>query len=488
MTRPEAPKVLSALMGALRQEGADGTLILEQNDGCRRFYWSAGNLIYLQSDVAGEQFGNYLLRQGILDFPALSELLANEERFRLGEKVVQWGLMTVEERDLHLRSLQEQVMIHALEHPILGVEWKACGVEQFLSDDLRFQINHRHFVWSTFQEAHNTDEICDLLYEQSDWRWVASSNLLESLGDLPLNPQTAYALSFLGPEPVGFETFNSLSHGMDEGEAATLVMTLWALGALKLAQGELPSPLPRKAAAPPPPPIQAPTPVALPPVPPTPRAMPPLPPTPSQPLPTPPVPMGMPVLELDLDFAPRPDLPGPALEIQPVDLGIPALPQGSPAGGEGDSVADSPAVRARKLFLKAKNLLVQDRTVEAIRMLEQSVKMDGESDAAYEPWLLLGKHRLTNPAWSTRAIEALQVASRLRPKAAEPWSLMGEVYHRKGFKSNARACFKKALELDPSVPIPSDVDVKGEDAGIPEESAGGLFGKFRALLGGGREG
>jgi len=132
--------------------------------------------------------------------------------------------------------------------------------------------------------------------------------------------------------------------------------------------------------------------------------------------------------------------------------------------------------------VRAKSLLVQDRMAEAIRMLEQSVQLDPESDGAYEPWLLLGKHRLSNPAWSTRAIEALQAASKLRPKAAEPWALMGEIYHRKSFKANARACFKKALELDPSVPIPPDVNLKEEEE--PEErNRPGILDRFKAFLG-----
>jgi cytochrome c-type biogenesis protein CcmH/NrfG len=149
---------------------------------------------------------------------------------------------------------------------------------------------------------------------------------------------------------------------------------------------------------------------------------------------------------------------------------------------EAEAMGENPGLRAKKLFGKAKALLVQDRTVEAIRLLEQSVQLDPESDQAYEPWLLLGKHRLVNPAWSTRAIEALQAASRLKPKAAEPWALMGEVYHRKGFKANAKACFKKALEIDPSVAVPAEINLKEEDVEAPE--SGGLFGRFKALLGG----
>lgn len=461
MTRPDSPQLLPAIMGSLCQRKAEGTLHLAQNDGTRRIHWVDGKVIYLQSDVAGEQFGNYLLRQGIIDYSALNELLANEERFRLGEKVIQWGLMSVEERDLHLRSLQEQVMIHALEHPIIQMEWNPGLVHRQLSDDLRFEVDHRHFIWNTFLEARNVEELCDLLFKEEDWRWSAQAGLLEAVSDLPLTPQLAYALSFLGQEPVGFETFLSLSN-LEETEAGRLIMTLWALGVLTLAQGELPGPN------------------TTPPVPVAPEAVrPSLPPTPSKPL------------ELDfpqdtaapvLDFLPRIELTGETpRETFPAFDEIPALRGPSPAQAE-----DNPGLKAKKLFIRAKNLLAQDRTVEAIRLLEQSVRLDPDSEQSYEPWLLLGKHRLTNPAWSSRAIEALQAASRLKPRAAEPWALMGEVYHRKAFKANTKACFKKALELDPSVAIPDDVDLK-DDTPEPGAGGGGLFSRFRGMLGGSKD-
>lgn len=467
MSRAEAPDILPALVGALHQEGAEGTLVLEQNDGCRRLHWSAGELVHLQSDAAGEQFGNYLLRQGILDLHALNELLSNDERFRLGEKVVQWGLMSVEERDLHLRSLQEQVMIHALEHPVLKTEWKPGGPDAHLGSDLRLRIDHRHFMWSTFQEAHNEEALCGLLSAHGDWRWAAHTGLIEALADLPLTPQAAYAVSFLGPEPVGFETFHALSHGLDEGQAGKLLAALWALGGLRLVQGKAPVPG-SLSSAPPPRPVSAPLP---PPMPPTPR--PPLPPMPA-PLPTP-----AEVPAVDLDFAPRPDLLASAPDLYPAD----ALPLAEDPGAPAIE-SDSPAKKARLLTRQAKRLLIQGRPAEAIRFLEEAVRLDPEGEGAYEPWLLLGKHRMVNPAWATRAIEALQAASRLRAKAAEPWALMGEVYHRKGFATNAKACFHKALELDPSVAVPPDIDLKTREAETPEASQPGLLGRFRAILGG----
>lgn len=463
MSRAEAPDILPALVGALHQEGADGTLVLEQNDGCRRLHWSAGNLVYLQSDAAGEQFGNYLLRQGILDFQALNDLLANEERFRLGEKVVQWGLMAVEERDLHLRSLQEQVMIHALEHPVLGVEWNPGGSDLHLGGDLRLRLDHRHFMWSTYQEAHNEDVLCGLLGTHKAWRWAAPAGLIDALSDLPLTPQAAYAVSFLGPEPVGFETFHALSHGLDEGQAAKLLMALWALGGLRLVQGKAPAIGPAAAGGQPEPPPSRPVSAPLPPMPPTP----------------PPASTPAKVPSVDLDFAPRPDLASPPPELVPADA-FPLLEE--PAAPVAEE--ETPARKAKLLTRQAKRLLIQGRPAEAIRFLEEAVRLDPEGEGTYESWLLLGKHRMVNPAWATRAIEALQAASRVKPKAAEPWALMGEVYHRKGFATNAKACFRKALELDPSVAVPPEIDLKGGEAESSEPAHTGLLGRFKALLGG----
>ena len=51
-----------------------------------------------------------------------------------------------------------------------------------------------------------------------------------------------------------------------------------------------------------------------------------------------------------------------------------------------------------KQFGKGSVMRMGERTVEAVRLLEQSVKLEGEADAAYEPWLLLGRCRLANPA------------------------------------------------------------------------------------------
>jgi len=87
MSEAGSSKSLSVLLGALRQERRDGELVLTQNDGVRKLYLSRGELVHLNSEVAGEKFGSYLLRQGILDFPALKLLLDNDRDQRIGTKV-----------------------------------------------------------------------------------------------------------------------------------------------------------------------------------------------------------------------------------------------------------------------------------------------------------------------------------------------------------------------------------------------------------------
>jgi hypothetical protein len=65
---------------------------------------------------------------------------------------------------------------------------------------------------------------------------------------------------------------------------------------------------------------------------------------------------------------------------------------------------------------------------------------------------------------------------------------MGEVYLRKGFRTNAAACFHKAMELDPSVPLPPDADLQELESNVPAEPqaapANTLFRRFKSILGG----
>ena len=415
MSAAPPPRNLPSLLAALRQEGRSGELALEQNDGVRRLYWQRGELACLRSEVAGEQFGSFLLRRGILDFQTLSRLLANGEPLRLGEKVVRGGFMSLGERDLQFQALQEQVMVHALEHALLGWTWRAGFTQGFQGGDLQVPLDHRPFVWKTFHEARILEESLACLSRQSGWEWTGRPGLLDALSDLPLTPSSAYALSFLGSEPVRFATFQSLSN-LAEDETARLLLTSWAVGALALTGGELPT----------------------------------------------------------LGPEPRPENPGLELEL---DL-EPAHPAPAPAP------APSPQERARQFQRQARQHHAQGRIGEAIRCLEQSVQLDPGSGPAYGVWLLLGQLRMANPAWSTRAIDALQTAARLRPHAPDPWISMGEVFLRKDFRANALACFQKALELDPAAALPDGVDLRLLEPETVPEPPPTLFSRFKSILGG----
>lgn len=447
---------LPALMGSLRQQRAEGELVLEQNDGTRRLYWSDGNLKYLRSDAVGEQFGNFLIRRGVLDMNSLKELLADGEGARMGDRVVQWGLMTVEERDERLHELLGSVLLHAMEHTILRITWLPGPLDANLSGDLQFRLDHRWLVWDTFQAANIDRELVAMFRSEPDWRWKAPPDLLDSLSSLPLTPTLAYALSLLGTEPLGFETIAALT-GLPLDQAARLVATLWALGGLSLVQGDLPL-IPRE--EPPAPP--APEPIVE-------QAEPEPDPEPES------------ILLLQEDLVPPPASGMAQLDALELDI-LEPTPQALPPAPPTDEELSAPE-RARRLLVKAKSYLMQDRTSEAIRALEQAIKLDADSPAAYETWLLLGRLRLANPAWSTRAIEALQVASRLNPRAAEPWALMGELYHRKGFKANAQGCFRRALELDPSVAVPAGWAQEDPVLPLSREGQAGLMGKLRGMFG-----
>ena len=460
---------LPALMGSLHQQKAEGELVLEQNDGTRRLYWAGGDLKYLRSDAVGEQFGNFLIRRGVLDMASLKELLADGEGARVGDRVVQWGLMSQEECDSRLHELLGSVLLHAMEHPILRMTWIPEALGGNLSGDLQFRLDHRRLVWDTFQQAKVDRELVAMFHSEPDWRWRAQPNLLEALSDLPLTPTLAYALSLLSTEQLGCDTIGSLT-GLPTEDAAKLVATLWALGGLSLVGGTLPL-LPKEE----PPPVEPepepePEPILL---------------AQEDLMPTPPSPFHPDALELDLSgqMPLTLDTPPPQLMAAPIPMSAPTPTTLPPLADEEE--LPSPTERARRLVVKAKSYMMQDRTSEAIRSLEQAIKLDGDSPGAYEPWLLLGRLRLTNPAWSTRAIEALQVASRLNSRAAEPWALMGELYHRKGFQANAQGCFRRALELDPSVAVPSGWSApEGTAAGGPtRDPQSSLMGKLRGMFG-----
>ncbi len=465
-------------MGSLLQQQAAGELVLEQNDGTRRLHWLNGHLHHLRSDAVGEQFGNFLIRRGVLDMASLKELLADGEGSRVGDRVVQWGLLTTTERDEQLHELLGSVLLHAMEHPILRMTWLPAAPGEGIAVEHQFRLNHRRLVWDTFQSAQIDRELIEMFRSEPDWRWQARPDLLESLSDLPLTPSLAYALTLFGTEPLGCNTIASLA-GLPLEQAARLVATLWALGGLRLVSGALPL-VPREP-APLPPVVREPPPMLIPPSAPAPAVevevedgLEPEPEFLADPEPEP-----EPLLLAQEDLLPSaPAMPFPPLAL---DALVPqATPPPMPPLDEGSL---SPQERARRLLVKAKSYVMQERTSEAIRALEQAIKLDGESPAAFEAWLLLGRLRISNPAWSTRAIEALQVASRLNPRSAEPWALMGDLYHRKGFRANAQGCIRRALELDPSVAVPAGWSRPEPAEPTAREGQAGLMGKLRGIFG-----
>lgn len=519
MTTTQPPAFLPALLGALYQRSATGELALEQNDGNRRLFWSYGKLAFLKSEAAGEQFGNYLLRQGVLDLPSLKELLADPSDERLGEKVVHWGLLSADQRNEHLAELYDLILLNALEHPVVTYTWKEGASAVELAGGVPMSLDHRRLVWQSLTRLNTAESIPAWIGGQRGWRWKASEGLLTGLADLPIDPQQAYALSFFSAEPLEFKTLLGAS-SLEPVTAARLVLALWAIGGLTLAEGELPSPLPPRpepAADPAPPPRQTttgkvPNLVAEPP-PPPPAAKPSTPAVEKPPAPKAvptPIAEGAPAAEADLRIeiveeegesngaapAKAADAPAISLDALLAPLEAPRAAQPVAAAtrtGESDSGAvpiptgttgpEDVAARIRKHVLLAKKLQLQERIGDAVQALEQGVRIDPEAPEAYAAWLLLGQLRTTNPAWSTRAVEALQHASRLNPKAAEPWAVMGEIYHRKGFKANARGCFKKAIELDPSVPIPPDFSMEDKPAEVEEKpGSGGMLERLKGLI------
>lgn len=467
MPATQSRPYLAAILGFLHQARAEGELVLEQNDGTRRFYLKDGDLCYLRSDAVGEQFGNYLIRLGVLDYSALKDLLA-EDGARVGDRVVQWGLLTEEQRDARLRELFGNILLHAVEHPVLSLAWHPGDTGEALGRDLQFHLDHRRLVWDVYRQMQTLDALVEKFESEEGWRWRAQGDLLEGLADLTLTPQLAFAISQLGREPMGFTTLVSVT-GLGEHETARLLAALWALGGLELADGDVSS---FKDVMPPPPPKAA-------------KA-----PAPEEAAAAPAPAEAEPGLEAATDPAPDAKTPAKAAapktaatttastEAAPKAPAEPPTPIPDTVGGS----EPSPAAKARGLFLQAESLQAQGRTSEAIRALEQSVKLDPETPRSFDAWMLLGDLRQGNPAWSTRAIEAYQVAARVQPRRGEPWLCMGQLYRRKGFEANATGCFRKAMELDPSLEIPDHGEAEDPAAG-PRE---GLLGKLRGFLGGER--
>jgi tetratricopeptide (TPR) repeat protein len=230
--------------------------------------------------------------------------------------------------------------------------------------------------------------------------------------------------------------------------------------------------------------------------------------SPSGPRPQPPPPAATPStparpmnpIELDHDGAeppwtenePPPEAPQPAPGGSRSPAGPPPRPridpfdvEPPPAYYDQESELASGSHRARKLLAQARHQAQLNRTIEAVQTLEQVVRLPLEGETAYEAWLMLGRLRSANPAWSARAFQALQTACRIHPREAEPWAAMGELHRRQGDEQQALTCYRKALALNPSQPVPADLDLRETPRPAPaaKPPAKGLLGSFRSLLG-----
>lgn len=127
------------------------------------------------------------------------------------------------------------------------------------------------------------------------------------------------------------------------------------------------------------------------------------------------------------------------------------------------SAADQ--AKVDRLLGQVRRQLMMGRAVAAVQTLEEAIALNPIGDSGYEAWLQLGKLRMANPAWSERALLALRKACALKPDKAEPLVTLGEVLRRAGQEPEAGACFKRALELDPSVPVPKFIPPRTPGSG-----------------------
>ena len=420
MSSASTQRNLLILLGVIRQESGTGELVLEQDDGARRFLFERGELRSMKSEVLGDQLGGA-------------------------------------DREGQFQSVQERTLSRALEHPIRRSHWIAGDGAR--GPEPGFKLQDRPLLWRVIQDCPDCSQLVEILDQEDQWKWEGRHDLLDSLCDLPLTPSTAYAASCFCAGPIGCETLRALS-GIDKLEAGRLVAALWAIGALRLSSGELPV----LAAAAPPPAAPAPgliLPPAVSPFGPPKRPI--AKPEPTLDLPEflfveedPEPPEGRPFAALidppAIELLPAAKVQGYAsesptelgaagIELDPKDKAVPAAPP---------SEADLDRAKANRLLAQARRQLKLGRSVEAVGTLEQVVELHLDGDTAYETWMLLGGLRMRTPAWSARAIQAFQSAALIRPKEAEPLQAMAEIFRRTGAAADAEACLQRIRELDPS--------------------------------------
>jgi curved DNA-binding protein CbpA len=156
-------------------------------------------------------------------------------------------------------------------------------------------------------------------------------------------------------------------------------------------------------------------------------------------------------------------------------------PRIHPQTGAPEPAPPPPGQNAEELIRKAEKLMSQDKTWDAIQILEQAVPA-GEGRMKAKARVLLARCYLKNPKWVHRAEEVLQAAVRDDPKYAEPYFVLGTIYKGGGLKSRAVSMFKKALEMKPDHEAATQ-ELAGLEAAEPPESPPPPEGFLKKLFG-----
>jgi tetratricopeptide (TPR) repeat protein len=111
---------------------------------------------------------------------------------------------------------------------------------------------------------------------------------------------------------------------------------------------------------------------------------------------------------------------------------------------EADEQAEK-ARKARDLYLKANSHYEQKQFVEAVRLMDEAVKLD-TSRSNY--FMLLGLSQTRIPSLRPDAEKNLKKVADMEPWNADPLFYLGQLYWAENLVNKAEGCFRKALEIN----------------------------------------
>jgi tetratricopeptide (TPR) repeat protein len=101
--------------------------------------------------------------------------------------------------------------------------------------------------------------------------------------------------------------------------------------------------------------------------------------------------------------------------------------------------------KARELYLKAHTFYEENRYYEAVRCMEEAVRLE---DARASYYLLLGLSQMRIPEYRPSAEKSLQKVADMEPWNADPVFYLGQLYWSENLLKKAERCFRKALEIN----------------------------------------